>query len=206
MSFEVLIAFSSASFLLALAPGPDNLFVLSQSALLGAKKGLLVVLGLCLGLVLQTLAAALGLGIVVTTIPTLFWFIKILGAIYLLYLAYLSLKSLRAKASLKQGVVLSNRALVLRGLIMNITNPKVQIFFLAFFPQFIAKDTKGLALVLQMIEQGLIFMLMTFIVFGAIALFAGFLSDRLRSQKFLFMINLISAILFVSLALLTLWV
>ncbi len=203
---EILTAFAAASFLLALAPGPDNLFVLSQSAMFGPKAGLLVVLGLCLGLILQTLAAALGLGVLVTTVPALLWIIKIIGALYLLYLAFLSIRYLKAPVHEGKGVNLTGRALVIRGIIMNITNPKVQIFFLAFFPQFVPKGTTGTALMMQMIVQGFIFMLMTLIVFSAVALFAGFLSDKIRSAMFMIIINAVSALLFITLAALTLLV
>ncbi len=189
---------------MALAPGPDNLFVLSQSAMYGARSGLLVVVGLCCGLVFQTLGAALGLGALITAVPVLFWVIKIIGAMYLLYLACLCIKYLRAEAKSLSAIKLTGRQLVIRGLIMNITNPKVQIFFLAFFMQFVAPSTQGWALVLQMIVQGLIFMFMTFIVFSAIALGAGTLAEKIKNPKFMMILNALSAVLFISLAIFTL--
>lgn len=189
---------------MALAPGPDNLFVLSQSAMYGARSGLLVVVGLCCGLVFQTLGAALGLGALITAVPVLFWVIKIIGAMYLLYLAYLCIKYLRARAKSLSAIKLTGRQLVTRGLIMNITNPKVQIFFLAFFMQFVAPGTQGWALVLQMIVQGLIFMFMTFIVFSAVALGAGTLAEKIKNQRFMMILNALSAVLFIGLAIFTL--
>lgn len=204
MTPEVLIAFSSASFLLALAPGPDNLFVLSQSALYGARSGLCVVAGLCLGLVVQTLAAALGLGVIITALPMLFWAVKIIGALYLLYLAFLCLRYLKAGSHAREALSLSAFKLLRRGFIMNITNPKVQIFFLAFFPQFVAKGTTGTALVAQMVVQGLIFMFMTCLVFSLVAFFAGALADKVRSERFMVVLNALSALLFITLAVCTL--
>ena len=90
MSPSEWLAFAGMSFVLAVAPGPDNLFVLTQSAVLGARAGLYVVLGLCGGLLLQTIAAALGLAIVIQEFPAVFWAIKIAGALYLCYLAYMA--------------------------------------------------------------------------------------------------------------------
>ena len=90
MSPSEWLAFAGMSFVLAMAPGPDNLFVLTQSAVLGARAGLYVVLGLCGGLLVQTIAAALGLAIVIQEFPAVFWAIKIAGAAYLCYLAYMA--------------------------------------------------------------------------------------------------------------------
>ena len=82
MAFSLWLAFFGASLLLAIAPGPDNLFVLMQSAVFGVRAGMIVVLGLATGLLLQTLAAALGIAAVVAAVPALFWAIKCLGAAY----------------------------------------------------------------------------------------------------------------------------
>lgn len=203
MSIDVYLAFCAASLLLAAAPGPDNLFVLAQSALYGIKAGLLVVVGLCLGLCVQTLCAALGLAAVVAALPPLFWAIKLAGAAYLLYLAWMAFRHARDENKMQQASAKSGLALVRRGLIMNITNPKVQIFFLAFFPQFVAPGTTGTALVLQMILQGLTFMAATMLVFSLVAAAAGYLSAKLFSTRFSMYLNYGSALLFVVLALCT---
>lgn len=200
MTLEVYLAFALSSFILALAPGPDNLFVLAQSALYGVKAGILVVVGLCLGLVVQTICAAVGLAAVVAALPPLFWAIKLAGAIYLLYLAYMAFKHAKDELSRPQVSKSTAFRLVRRGFIMNITNPKVQIFFLAFFPQFVAPGTVGVALAGQMIIQGLTFMLATVAVFVAVAAGAGMLSDKLMQSKFYKWLNYGSAVLFVLLA------
>ncbi len=204
MPLDVYIAFAISSLVLAAAPGPDNLFVLAQSAMYGVKPGLLVVLGLCLGLLVQTLCAALGLAAVVAAVPPLFWAIKLAGAFYLLYLAWQAVRHAHDAAGVKQASAKSGMALVRRGLIMNLTNPKVQIFFLAFFPQFVAPGTAGTALVLQMIVQGLTFMAATMIVFSIVAAGAGFISAKLYSPSFAVKLNYGSAALFVLLAVFTL--
>lgn len=200
MTLEVYLAFCLASFLVALAPGPDNLFVLAQSAVYGVKAGLLVVAGLCLGLVVQTLCAALGLAAVVAAVPALFWAIKLAGACYLLYLAFMAFCHAKDEAAAQTASKKSGLALIRRGFIMNITNPKVQIFFLAFFPQFASPETKGLALVLQMLLQGLTFMAATLLVFSAVAAAAGYLAEKLSKGRFAMWMNYGSALLFVILA------
>lgn len=155
MTFSVWLTFLGASLLLSAAPGPDNLFVLAQSAVYGVRAGVTVVLGLMTGLILQTLFAACGLAAVVAAVPALFMAIKLAGAAYLLYLAWGAWTHAADPVGTGRAVELSPVQLWRRGLIMNITNPKVQIFFLAFFPQFVAPGTTGWALVLQMVVQGL---------------------------------------------------
>ena len=153
MAFSLWLAFFGASVLLAIAPGPDNLFVLMQSAVFGVRAGMIVVLGLATGLLLQTLAAALGIAAVVAAVPALFWAIKCLGAAYLLWLAWQAWTHAKDAARGHDAVKLSGLALWRRGVVMNITNPKVQIFFLAFFPQFVPAGVTGWPLVLQMVIQ-----------------------------------------------------
>ena len=124
------LTFAGASLVLAVAPGPDNLFVLAQSAVYGVRAGLTVVLGLCTGLVVQTICAACGLAAVVAAVPALFWGIRIAGACYLIYLAWMAWTHAVSDSEGPQGTALTGMALWRRGVIMNITNPKVQIFFL----------------------------------------------------------------------------
>lgn len=202
MEWSLWTAFLGASLLLAAAPGPDNLFVLAQSAAYGARAGMIVVLGLITGLVFQTAAAALGLAAVVAASPVLFTAIKLVGAAYLSYLAVMAWRHPVSDGN-AQTVALSGLALWRRGLIMNITNPKVQIFFLSFFPQFVREGTEGAALVIQMLIQGVTFMGATLLVFGAVAWGAGSLADRFRRPKVQLILNRTSAVLFAALAVFT---
>lgn len=204
MPFSIWLTFAGASLMLAVAPGPDNIFVLTQSAVHGARSGMIVVLGLLTGLVVQTFCAALGLAAVVAASPTLFWAIKAAGAAYLLYLAFMAWKHAVSGPGSGEGSSLTGWALWRRGCIMNITNPKVQIFFLAFFPQFVPKGTEGWDLVLQMVIQGLTFMAATAVVFGAVAYYAGTLADKMRSPTFQLILNRSSAVIFLGLAAYTL--
>ena len=199
MTLSVYFAFIAASLLLAVAPGPDNLFVLVQSSLFGARAGLLVVCGLITGLVVQTLAAALGVAAVVAANPALFWGIRILGAAYLLYLAFMSWTHPVSDAA-RPAERMSNLALWRRGAIMNLTNPKVQIFFLAFFPQFVTRGAGGLQTAVEMTILGVTFMGATALVFGLIALGAGSVADRLRTSRVQFWLNRAAAVIFCLLA------
>ena len=198
MDWTVYSAFVVASFILGVAPGPDNLFVLVQSATYGARAGLWVVAGLLTGLVIQTLAVALGVAAIVAASPMLFWAIKIAGASYLVYLAVMAWRA----GGVQEGRTLATTdalALWRRGVIMNITNPKVLIFFLAFFPQFLVQNS-DVPIVVQMIVLGITFMLTTSVVFGGVALGAGVLADKLRTPKVQFYLNKTAAVIFVGLA------
>ena len=196
---DVLLLFISASLALAVAPGPDNLFVLSQSALFGSRSGLLVTLGLCTGLLIHIAAATLGVAAIFQTSPFAYNLLKALGAAYLVFLAVQAFKA--GAAGLKVGPQSGSgaRALYFRGIIMNVTNPKVALFFLAFQPQF-TDGTRG-SVALQMLLLGSSFMLSTLLVFGAVACFAGFLGDRLqRSGALQKALNRVAGFIFLGLA------
>ena len=236
MSFSVLTSFALASFILAIAPGPDNIFVLTQSALYGVKKGIAVIIGLCLGILIQTLCLVVGLSAFISAVPALMIVIKLIGVAYLCYLAYQAIRASRAlsressqaaasaagagagadaKADAGAGAEtksnshnklgdISYRRLVYRGLIMNITNPKVQLFFLSFFPQFLPSSSQGMVLAAYMALLGAIFGLMTLIVFCSIALFSGTLSSYFNSPSFNIKLNYSAAFIFLALAVFTL--
>lgn len=199
MDFAVLLSFAATSLILAAAPGPDILFVLAQSAQSGARAGLSVVVGLMIGCLIQTAAAAAGLAAVVAASPVLFLTIRLVGAAYLLYLAWMAWSA----PVCTQGAQVqhaSSAALLRRGIIMNVTNPKVQIFFLAFFPQFATKGAAGLRMALEMGLLGVIFTLCAFAVMSSCALFAGALADKIRSPKVQRVLNKGSALIFLCLA------
>jgi len=197
---ETLAAFFMASVLLALAPGPDNIFVLTQSALHGKLSGLLVTLGLCTGLIVHTTAVAFGVAVIFQASALAFTALKLLGAGYLLYLAWGAWRAGATKINSGSGVGLSLGKLYRRGIIMNVTNPKVSIFFLAFLPQF-ADPARG-SLTLQMILLGGVFIISTILVFGSIALLAGALGSILaRSDRAQIVMNRVASLVFIGLAL-----
>jgi len=170
--------FFAASVLLALAPGPDNLFVLNQSLRQGRDAGILVTLGLCTGLIFHTLLVILGVATFIGHQPDLFVLLKAIGASYLLYLAYQSIQAARQPMSAGKTAALSGAALYQKGVLLNISNPKVGLFFLAFLPQFVAPEsdhTTG-----QFALLGGLFIIATMLVFGLIATVSGPLSRYLE--------------------------
>lgn len=196
---EILGTFFITSIILGLAPGPDNLFVLTQSALYGARAGLITTCGLLTGLCAHIAAVSLGVAALFQSSPTAFRMLAFAGACYLLYLAYLAFRSGARHMSLTQQSFPGYRALYVRGVIMNVTNPKVTLFFLAFLPQF-ADQTRG-NLTLQIILLGALFQLATLLVFGAVALLAGKLAARFqRSGRGQIMLNRAAGCIFAALA------
>lgn len=199
--FDTLLVFVSAVIALGLAPGPDNIFVLTQSALYGRKAGFVVTLGLCTGLLVHTAAVAFGVAVIFQTSAIAFTMLKLVGAAYLIYLAWGAFRAGSSKINFAEGE--SNgpslAALYRRGIVMNITNPKVAIFFLAFLPQF-ADPTQG-ALTWQLMLLGVLFIPCTLLVFGGIAFGAGFLGGWLRDNpRAQVIMNRIAGLVFVALA------
>jgi len=154
---ETLVAFFMASVLLALVPGPDNIFVLTQSALYGKLPGLFVTFGLCTGLMVHTSAVALGVAVIFQASALAFTMLKLFGAGYLLYLAWGAFRASATEIRTETGDGRSLGSLYLRGIIMNVANPKVSIFFLAFLPQF--ADPARSSLSLQIVILGGVFIL-----------------------------------------------
>lgn len=184
---ESITAFIVASVLLAIVPGPDNIFVLTQSALYGKKSGVLVTLGLCTGLIFHTGAVALGVAAIIQTSIVAFTILKVIGALYLAYLAWQAFRASKTVLAASDSKLRTNGALYRRGIIMNITNPKVSIFFLAFLPQFASQEHGSFAP--QMVFLGGIFMCVVLLIFSAISTLAGslgrWLQDSPRSQVYL---------------------
>ena len=197
---EVALSFFGVAVLLALSPGPDNLFVLTQSVLWGKAAGLWVVLGLCTGVLGHTLAVSVGLAAVFAASQTAFLVVKLAGAAYLLYLAWGALRAGQASLNGARPPRQTGAQLYRRGVIMSLTNPKVTVFFLAFLPQF-ASPTRG-SIGLQMLMLGMLFMLAAFIVFSILAVFSGTVGERLqRSPQVQLWLNRAAGIVFIGLAL-----
>lgn len=198
--FETVAIFFAASVALALAPGPDNIFVLTQSALHGKKAGLLVTIGLCTGLIVHTAAVSLGVAAIFQTSTIAFNILKIVGAMYLLYLAWQAFRAGAANLDDKGKPGMGWGKLYSRGVIMNITNPKVAIFFLAFLPQF-ADPSRG-SITVQMLIFGGLFIVSTLLIFSIIAWSAGFLGEWLKgSVKAQLIMNRVAGTVFTGLAL-----
>ena len=165
---DQILLFFISSLALTLMPGPDILFLINQS-LEDKKSGLLVSFGLCSGLVIHTLVLALGLSAIIEQNDNIIMFFKYFGSFYLFYLA---------SQEFKKDIVTSERKrenFYLRGVYMNLINPKVLIFFLAYFPNFLFSDTISISY--QFIILGVIFIFQALIVFST----ASLASNRLIS-------------------------
>jgi len=185
---ENLLSFALATVALAFSPGPDNIYVLTQSLVNGVKSGLATTAGLVTGCIVHTTFLAFGLSAVITTSPTLFYGIKVLGALYLLYLAYVVFKNdativvpVTSEGKTNRIPTKTNAQLFKQGVIMNLVNPKVMIFFLAFFPAFLWNETENT--VSQFYILGIVFMVISFLVFGLIAVLAGSISSYIVKHK-----------------------
>ncbi|AKG73551.1 LysE family translocator [Salinicoccus halodurans] len=195
MELLTIASFLGAAIILTLAPGPDNLFVLAQSIGKGKNAGVYTTLGLCTGILVHITAATIGLSAIIYHSTLAFNIVKYAGATYLLYLAYKSFRDKGGKFDLKTEDSLNYRALYKRGIIMNLLNPKVALFFLAFFPQFINYETGSVSV--QMLVYGFLFLFISLVIFVLISLFAGKAGNLLRKSPTISRkINLVQGTLF----------
>jgi threonine/homoserine/homoserine lactone efflux protein len=198
LPLSTLLPFFGISLLLGLTPGPDNLFVLLQSATRGPRAGMVIVFGLCTGLLVHTMVVAVGLGALLVASRVAFLVLKSVGAAYLLYLAW---QAWRAPVGIKHDKVeeVGTSHLYRRGLFMNLSNPKVVIFFLAFLPQFVVGGRGHIPL--QIGVLGMSFIAASLVVFSLIAFFSGMGGKLLlRSTRTQRVLNRFSGLVFVALA------
>ena len=175
---ETLLPFIIATTILALSPGPDNIYVLIQSISNGKAFGMATVCGLITGCIVHTTLLAFGVSAIIKTNETLFFVLKVFGALYLLFLAYKVYSS--KDDDFKETAVNKTSLIKLfqRGFWMNVLNPKVMIFFLAFFPGFLFSET--MCTVVQFFALGGIFMLTSFIIFSGIVLLSTSIKPLLK--------------------------
>jgi threonine/homoserine/homoserine lactone efflux protein len=215
-----MLEFFIAALVVGVAPGPDNLFVLAQSATHGVRAGFCIILGLCSGIVVQICLLVAGVSALIAASPRAFFVMQCLGAAYLLYLAYKSFRVRTGVVKLDEKIChsgtsqngevtesrdatvngISFKKLYLRGIIMNLTNPKAVLFALSFIPPAVKMDSP-LNPTVQMVILGAEFILATFIVFGSVALLAGAVKKfMLKSPKANRNLNWFSGAVFVLLA------
>lgn len=173
---ENLVYFIGVSVALTVAPGPDVIFLASQGLAGGPRAGLAVALGLSSGLLVHTTLAALGVSALFAASPAAFNAVKWAGAAYMVWLARGSFREQPAAAG-AQPLAGGSAALYRRGVIMNLLNPKVALFFLALLPQFV--DPARGSVRAQMAILGLVFMAQVIAVFGTIGYLSGTLGARL---------------------------
>lgn len=178
---DQLIPFLTASILLTFSPGPDIIYVLVRSIAYGYKQGIVTALGLVSGILIHTSLLAFGVSAIIKQSEDVFLFIKILGALYLFYLAYQVYKSDPEIAFSSEGISdKSMLSLFKQGFIMNVLNPKVGIFFLAFFPGFLWEPNGNT--VIQFYILGAVFMLQALLIFSSVAVLADKISVYIKSH------------------------
>ena len=198
LSLETIVAFVIASVVLSLVPGPDNIFVMTNSALKGWKVGFYITLGLCTGLIGHTILVAIGVSVIFQTSALAFNGLKIVGACYLAYLGWLSLKSKELTIGLNDADNIT-RSYYITGIVMNLTNPKVALFFLVFLPQFI-NPING-SVTIQIFILGFLFILSALCVFLSIAFLGSFLESYLKKSSAINKnINKLAALVYFALA------
>ena len=170
----MLLSFILSSFLLALSPGPDNLYLTALTTKSGKLSGISFLIGLLIGCLIHTILLAFGLNALILEYEMIFELIKYSGVIYLIFLSYGVYKSdyFQDKA---ENIGRSNKIFknLKKGIFMNLLNPKVFLFFALFFPNFLFSDEFSFKS--QIFILGVLFILVTLLVFGLIILFSDFI-------------------------------
>jgi threonine/homoserine/homoserine lactone efflux protein len=180
MGHAMSLSFLLTSLIVVVSPGTGVLYTLAAALTRGARAGIAAAFGCTLGILPHMAAAMLGLAAVLHTSALAFSTLKWCGVIYLLYMAWQALRETGALSVEAQPNPRSGRRVIVTGFLVNILNPKLSIFFLAFLPQFIAADeTHPL---MRMLELSAAFMVMTLLVFVLYAVFAALVRDRVVSR------------------------
>jgi threonine/homoserine/homoserine lactone efflux protein len=172
--------FVLASTLLALAPGPDIIYVLTRAVSQGRKAGIAAALGFASGCIFHTVLAAVGVAALIRSSELAFDIVRYAGAAYLVWIGIQALRH-RSAFSIEGASDAKALATIYRqSVIGNMLNPKVTLFFLAFLPQFVNAEAGNVGL--QMALLGVVFMVVTIVVFGAVAIFAAMIGDWVRRK------------------------
>lgn len=199
MDMTTMLTFLTAAIILTLMPGPDILFVTAQSISQHKRAGIMTALGLCTGLIVHISAAAFGISAIIYQSATAFTIVKLAGAAYLLYLAWQSFRARNETYLLQKQKPLENWSLYKKGIIMNILNPKVSLFFLALLPQFVNETSGNVSL--QMIILGILFIVQALLIFTTVSFLAEKIGDMLAKHTTLSKkLNVIQGVLFTLIA------
>jgi len=186
MTLEIIISFFLTSLALTIAPGPDIMYVLSTSIAKGKQFGIAAAFGLSSGLLFHTTLLAFGISTLIVAVPWLFLLIKIFGSLYLVRIIYLLYKAPIEPISVEVATTQISKNNVFQqvqqGLIMNILNPKIMLFFLSLFPSFLRPEMGNVKI--QVYTLGSIFMVQAFVVFSAIAILSGYVSKFLNKNTY----------------------
>ena len=173
--------FVAASWALIIAPGPDMLYVITRGMSQGRKAGLLSALGVTLGILVHTIFAAFGLAVLLQTSALAFLAVKYVGAMYLIYLGFKALKDKSNFAPPSQPQHVDFRSIFWQGVLSNVLNPKVALFFLAFLPQFVNRASGHVTL--QMFTLGIVFALFGVMFLSVVGYFSAGIGRWLTSRS-----------------------
>jgi threonine/homoserine/homoserine lactone efflux protein len=178
---SVILTFALAALVLAVTPGPDMALFISRTMNWGRVHGFATVLGALTGIAIHTSLVAFGISVLIVTAPAAFWVLKIVGALYLVWLAIGAIRSggglLVSRAAGKQPSFAQS---YMTGLGINLTNPKIALFFVTFLPQFVSAADPAAAG--KLLFLGAEFVLVSLPVVIAIVLFAEWLTTTLRER------------------------
>ena len=172
--------FLAASALLAVAPGPDIVYVLTRGIAQGRKAGFAAALGFATGCIFHTLLAAFGVAALIRSSPLAFDLVRYAGAAYLIWIGIQALRHASAFALAEGGESKAYWTIFKQSVLGNALNPKVTLFFLSFLPQFVNTGAGNVGA--QMLLLGVVFMAVTVVVFGAVAYFSGWIGEWLRRK------------------------
>lgn len=186
MTLEIIISFFLTSLALTIAPGPDIMYVLSTSITKGKQFGIAAAIGLSSGLLFHTTLLAFGISTLIVAIPWLFIAIKVFGTLYLLRIIYLLYKAPIEPIVVDVTNTVSSKSVfqqVQQGLIMNVLNPKIMLFFLSLFPTFLKPEFENLKL--QVYTLGSVFMIQALIVFVLVAILSSYIRKFLVKHTYI---------------------
>ncbi|WP_456275238.1 LysE family translocator [Bacillus sp. AK128] len=183
MDVMMILSFLGVAIMLTLMPGPDILFVIAQSISQNKRAGIATALGLCTGLLVHITAATLGISAMIYQSAIAFTLVKYAGAAYLLYLAWQAIKDKESNLLIGNQKTLNYFNLYKKGILMNILNPKVSLFFLSLLPQFINKTIGPVPY--QMLFLGVLFMVQAFLIFTFVSLFSDKVRDILLGKPWI---------------------
>lgn len=172
IDFTTLLAFAPAVIIVIMSPGPDTIYTLTQSLSSGRSGGIIAGLGTATGVLVHTTAAVLGLSAILRTSGEAYLIVKYAGAAYLIYLGVRMVRN-DEEFDIQDDLVTQDRSLIApykKAVVINVSNPKVAIFVLAFFPQFTSPTANA---TLQMVILGLLYAGLSFLYLSGVALLAG---------------------------------
>ena len=178
---ESLPLFIIASALLIVTPGPDLMYVLTRGISGGKQSGVVSAIGVTAGILFHTLAAALGLAVLLKTSAIGFLLVKTAGGVYLIYLGYQMIRNRGSIDLSGVGARIDTKKCILQGFLSNVLNPKVALFFVTFLPQFVSLESNNYSL--YMAGLGLLFASMTAVFLMFLGLFAGQIGTWLQQKK-----------------------